>query len=147
MKALVVYDSTFGNTEAIAQAIAGALGVEARRVARVAPGDLVNYDLIVVGAPTNGGQATVPMRSFLKSLDKTTVGGIAVAVFDTRDTHRWVSIFGYAAKRMNKQLAGYGAKPVAEPEGFFVTGTKGPLKDGELERAEAWARSLSVPSA
>lgn len=144
MKALVVYDSTFGNTEKVAQTIAAALGAEARRASKTTPADLAGYDLVVIGAPTNGGQATPPMRAFLKSLGKGTAGGKAVAVFDTRDTHRWVSIFGYAAKRITKQLAGYGAVPVAEPEGFFVTGTKGPLKDGELERAADWAAKLTT---
>jgi flavodoxin len=147
MKSLVVYDSTFGNTEVIAQAIAVALDTDARRVTGVTLADLAGLDLLIVGAPTNGGQATAPMRAFLKSLDKNTVGGMAVAAFDTRDVHGWVSIFGYAAKRMSKQLAGAGARPVAEPEGFYVTGTRGPLKDGEKERAAGWAAKLAVPSA
>jgi flavodoxin I len=146
MKALVVYDSTFGNTEIIAQAIAQALGADARRAASLTPADLSGFDLVVIGAPTNGGQATPAMRAFLKSLDKQTAGGLAVATFDTRDVHRWVSIFGYAAKRMSKHLAGLGARPVAAPEGFFVTGTRGPLKDGEVERAAAWAARLAAPS-
>ena len=31
---------------------------------------------------------------------------------------------------------------VATPEGFIVTDTEGPLREGELERAAEWARGL-----
>jgi flavodoxin I len=146
MKSLVIYDSTFGNTEIIAQSIAAALGEDARamKAAAVTPADLENLELLVVGAPTNGGRATPPMQTFLKGLDRLAVKGVAYAAFDTRTVQKWVSIFGYAAKRIHKQLAALGGKPVAEPEGFFVTGTKGPLKDGETERAAAWARGLAA---
>lgn len=144
MKALVIYDSTFGNTELIAQAIAAALGegVPAVKAASVPPADLENLDLLVVGAPTNGGRATPPMQAFLKGLDRLAVKGVAFAAFDTRTVQKWVSIFGYAAKRIHKRLAALGGKPAAGPEGFFVTGTKGPLKAGEEERAAAWAKGL-----
>jgi len=144
MKALVVYDSTFGNTEIIARAIAAALGegVPAVKAAEVPPADLENLELLVVGAPTNGGRATPPMNAFLKTLDGLAVKGVAFAAFDTRTVQKWVSIFGYAARRIHKQLEKLGGKPAAGPEGFFVTGTKGPLKEGEEERAAAWARGL-----
>ena len=145
MKALVVYDSTFGNTEAIAQAMALALDCDALQCTKISPAEVTGFDLLIVGAPTNGGHATEPMRAFLKKLDKTMMHGRAVATFDTRDPHGWVSIFGYAAKRMSKRLAGLGARPVAEPEGFYVTSTRGPLKEGEKERAAAWAKGLAVP--
>jgi len=149
MKALVIYDSTFGNTEIIARAIAAALGegVPAVKAAAVPPADLENLDLLVVGAPTNGGRATPPMNIFLKGLDGLAVKGVAFATFDTRTVQKWVSIFGYAAKRIHKQLEKLGGKSAAPPEGFFVTGTKGPLKDGEEERAAAWARGMTGAAA
>lgn len=46
---------------------------------------------------------------------------------------------GYAAKRIANRLQKSGGELVAPPEGFFVEGTEGPLKDGELERAADWA--------
>jgi hypothetical protein len=33
-------------------------------------------------------------------------------------------------------------RPLAPPEGFFVLGTKGPLLEGEIERAVIWAEGI-----
>jgi flavodoxin I len=51
-------------------------------------------------------------------------------------------VFGYAAGRIARNLKGKGGTLVASPEGFFVTGTKGPLREGELERAAGWAKGI-----
>jgi flavodoxin len=75
-------------------------------------------------------------------LTQQSLEGIKVAAFDTRATSKFAKIFGNAAGRMAGQLTKKGGVPAASPEGFFVTGTKGPLKDGELERAAAWAKGI-----
>jgi hypothetical protein len=54
----------------------------------------------------------------------------------------FVNIFGYAAKPIGERLVKKGGDLNMPPEGFFVTGTEGPLKEGELERAADWARQL-----
>jgi len=51
MKALIVYDSTHGNTEKIAQAIGEAIEGEVLRVGEVHPADLQGFDLLIVGSP------------------------------------------------------------------------------------------------
>jgi hypothetical protein len=43
---------------------------------------------------------------------------------------------------MASKLLEKGVSLLAEPESFFVKGTEGPLRDGELERASKWARTL-----
>jgi hypothetical protein len=53
-----------------------------------------------------------------------------------------LGLIGYAAPRIGRQLRARGAQVVLEPEGFIVTGTEGPLKDGEEQRATAWAKEL-----
>ncbi len=53
------------------------------------------------------------------------------------------SVFGYAAKPISEKLRRKGAEIIAAPEGFFVKDTKGPLKEGELERAKKWALQFS----
>ena len=57
MKALIVYESMFGNTHAVAEAVAAglrpAVQTEVRRVAEVAPEAVAEADLLVVGAPTH----------------------------------------------------------------------------------------------
>jgi flavodoxin I len=68
--------------------------------------------------------------------------GVNVAAFDTRLTSRWVRIFSYAAPRMAGSLKELGATFLGSPEGFFVLGKEGPLKEGELERAALWAKEM-----
>ena len=58
MKALVIYDLTYGNTEKIAEAIGEAIGGQVLRVGEVNPADLKGFDLLFVGSPTHGGWYT-----------------------------------------------------------------------------------------
>jgi flavodoxin I len=146
MRALVVYDSFYGNTEEIAKAIGGAItggDVRVLRAGEVGPPELENISLLVVGAPTQGGRATPAVRDFLDRISKAEINGVDAAAFDTRVASKVAKIFGYAAGRIASSLKKKGANLVADPEGFFVEGTKGPLAEGELERAAAWGKGLS----
>ncbi|HUW96158.1 MAG TPA: flavodoxin family protein [Anaerolineae bacterium] len=144
MKTLVVYDSVHGNTEKIAQAIGEAVGgdVEVLHAGVVDPAELKTVDLLFVGAPTHGGRASPAMQGFLKEVQGSSLAGTSVATFDTRLTARWVRIFGYAAGRIGSTLKKKGGTLIASPEGFFVKGTEGPLKEGEVERAAQWAEEI-----
>jgi flavodoxin I len=141
MKAVVVYDSTYGNTEKVAQAIGEAIAAEVRRVGQVNPADLKGFDLVIIGSPTMGGRPTEAIQGLLKAVGPG-FKGANVAAFDTRLTSKWVRIFNYAAPRIAGSLKANGAVVLGSPEGFFVTGTKGPLKEGELERAAGWAKEI-----
>jgi flavodoxin I len=145
MKTLVVYDSLHGNTEKIAQAIGDAISGEVGvlRVGEVDVSRLKDFDLLLVGAPTHGGRASPPMREFLDRIQAPALEGINVAAFDTRLTTRWVKIFGYAAGRIAKSLKEKGGTLVGSPEAFYVQGSEGPLREGELERAAAWAKKIA----
>ncbi|MCR4407886.1 MAG: flavodoxin family protein [Anaerolineae bacterium] len=155
MKAMVVYDSIFGNTEQIAQAIGKALGfpedVEILRVGDVKPEQLMGLKLLIVGSPTRGFRPTPAITNLLKSVPKNALKGVKVAAFDTRialsDVNSpilsvFVKIFGYAAQPIADELTKKGGELTIPPEGFFVKGTEGPLKEGELERAAEWAKSI-----
>lgn len=155
MKALIVYDSMFGNTEKAAQAMAGALGeqaeVTAHRIGDVMPEALAGVDLLIVGSPTQGFQPTPAIKKWLDSLPARGLNGVKVAAFDTRMTVEdvnariftfLVKFFGYAAQPIANRLQKKGGELVAPPEGFLVNGKEGPLKEGERERAAAWASSL-----
>jgi len=144
MKTLVVYDSLHGNTEKIAKAIGAALTgeVEVLRVGEVDPSEVKTLDLLFVGSPTHGGRASPAMREFLDKVQALALEGTNVAAFDTRLSTRWVGIFGYAAGRIAKSLKKKGGTLVLSPEAFYVKGTEGPLKEGELERAAAWAKEI-----
>jgi len=67
-----------------------------------------------------------------------------VTAFDTRLPTRLVGIFGYAAARIADSLKRNGGTLIAPPEGFFVKGKEGPLKEGELERAAGWAKEIET---
>ncbi len=146
MKALIVYDSVYGNTEKIARAIAGALTpsgeVKVLRAGEVHPSELESVDLIVVGSPTQGGRPTLAIQDFLNKVPERTIKGVNVAAFDTRFSTKLVAIFGYAAGKIAGSLKTKGGTLILSPEAFFVKGKEGPLKDGELERAAAWAKGL-----
>jgi flavodoxin len=158
MKAMVVYDSAYGNTEKVAQAIGQALGrpeeVGVARAGNVRPEQLASLTLLVVGSPTQKFRPLGTVTGFLKGIPANGLKGIKVAAFDTRipqakvDEIRilafFVRIFGYAAKPIAARLEKKGGMLTVPPEGFYVSDTEGPLLEGELERAAGWARRIAA---
>jgi flavodoxin len=155
MKVLVVYDSVFGNTEKVAQAMGNALGGEAEvqtlRVGDVRPEHLSGLDALIAGSPTRAFSPTPAIKAWLRGLPANSLEGVRVAAFDTRVSLEdvdsalltfMVKLFGYAAEPIGKRLVRKGGKPAMPPEGFIVEGTEGPLREGELERAADWARQI-----
>jgi len=155
MKAMVIFDSVFGNTQKVAEAIASSLRTHAE-VELLRPSDqaipkLACLDLLIVGSPTRGFRPTEDMAGLLKRLPDNALRGVHVAAFDTRfkadelkspTTRFVVRTGGYAAKRIASRLQKAGGALVAPPEGFHVEDIEGPLKAGETERAAAWASSF-----
>jgi flavodoxin len=153
---MVVYDSAYGNTEKVAQAIGAALGtpgeVEVLRVGEIRPEQLAGLNLLIVGSPTQKFSPTGATTRFLKSIPEDGLRGVGVAAFDTRfpegeiDKVRilafFVRLFGYAAKPIADRLVKKGGELAVAPEGFYVGATEGPLLEGELERAAAWAQEI-----
>ena len=153
MQTLVVYDSKFGNTERIADAIArgaGTLGsvlvmdiAEAGGAGQRATG---RPDLMLIGGPTQRRSASPALRALIDTLPDS-LRGVPVATFDTRyRASTW--IMGSAAAEAAKVLRKLGSELVAPPESFFI-GRGGPLERqtleaGEIERAEAWGRSVGA---
>ena len=146
MNTVVVYDSQYGNTERIAQAIADTLRAFGQAQAvRVDPAHLVSFqgvDLLIVGSPTQGFRPTLAMQFLLGNVSYQSLRGLAVACFDTR--FRGALWKSSAAPRMARQLRTLGVEPIVPPESFFVKAMKqeGPLLAGEVERAATWARTL-----
>jgi len=146
MNALVVYDSLYGNTEAVAHAIGDALG----RVGSVAvlPAnhaewpDCSELDLVVFGGPTQRHGLSPAMSELLTGRHIGRTCGTAAAAFDTR-YHGTRLLTGSAAGVIARRLEELGCRVVAPPESFFVAGREGPLADGELERAVAWALDVA----
>lgn len=165
MRALVVYESMFGNTRKIAEAVAEGLSgyaeidvVEVGAAGR--PADDVG--LIVVGGPTHAHGMSRPgtrqgaakdagadlvsrgvgVREWLGSLPAAR-GPVAAAAFDTRfDKPVWLT--GSAARGAARHLQRRGYRLAALPESFFVGASSGPPAPGELDRARRWGQTLGV---
>lgn len=158
MKSILIYDSQYGNTEKIAQSIRDTLAEQVEvsliRVADFRPEMLEGVELLIVGSPTQKFKPTAAIKEFLKGISTSQLKGIRVAAFDTRLTQKnidntpvlpfFVKMFGYAADPIAKALQKGGGQLAIPPQGFYVVDTEGPLVEGELDRAAAWARKLCV---
>jgi len=165
MKALLVYESMFGNTQAVAEAVAE--GIAARMAVEVAEvgaiSSLVGTDigLLVVGAPTHAFNMSRPATrenashqarrgsvvSSKSGLREWLAGavlpaGIPAAAFDTKMMRPRLP--GSAAHAAEKRLRGKGCRLVGPVEHFYVTDTQGPLSAGELVRARAWGAAVGA---
>lgn len=141
MKAVVVYDSAYGNTRAIAEALASRLGSKAAAlpVDRFNAGKVRAGDLLVVGSPINGWRPTPKIMKALADLGAGGLTGVRAAAFDTRVK---LFIHGDAAKKITRALQDAGASIIARPMPFYVKGSEGPLLPGEEERATVWAERI-----
>ena len=136
-KALVVYDSVYGNTEKIAQALAKGLGdssvkVDTLRAELVKFDELTTYDLLVVGGPVHAWSATKPIKTFLERL-KTVKGlsGKKAFAFDTKLSRS--SLAGSVGGKIEGSLKGLGLTIVKPHETAVVKGSEGPLEEGAEE--------------
>lgn len=168
MRALVVYESMFGNTQEIAMGIASGLSkhlrtdlLEVGSAPYVLPADVA---LVVVGGPTHAFSMSRPssresaaqqaglvvskgvgQREWIDGLEVDPAHA-AFATFDTRlDKPRF--FWGSAARAAKKHLAKRGLKVLAA-QNFYVRGPGGPVTNalltGELERAIAWGEQLAL---
>jgi flavodoxin len=153
MRALIAYDSAFGNTERIARAIGDALSahgtVAVLRVGEAPIPDPAAIDLLIVGGPTQRHGLSPALTAWLRGLGRRTLAGLPAAAFDTR--YRMAAfITGSAAHVASVKLRRAGCRIVATPESFFIQRDTPPagekrrhdleqLEAGEAERAAAWA--------
>jgi flavorubredoxin len=136
-KALVVYDTVFGNTEKVAKALATGLesgGAEVKivRVNEVNFDELAEFDLLCVGSPTQGWNSTKPVQEFLerlKSLNSLT--GKKAFAFDTKMKSR---LAGDAGEKIEKKLKDAGLTIAKRSESAIVKGREGPLEENAEER-------------
>jgi hypothetical protein len=162
MKAVVVYESLWGNTAAVARAVAHGIGPEARCLTtdEASPEAIADADLVVAGAPVLGfhlggeqiraaiarDEAHAPkppdlshpsLRSWLDRLPRATGRS---AAFETRI---WWSPRG-ATGDIETRFERAGYRPIAKAQKFVVADKYGPLREGELERARRWGHELAI---
>jgi menaquinone-dependent protoporphyrinogen IX oxidase len=143
MNTLVLYESKFGNTERVAEAIALVLQESVpTRLAAVSDVDdcaeaLQGISLLVVGGPTHRHGVSTTLQETLACLEDHALEGVKVATFDTR-LHGPRVLTGSAGVGLERFLRKHGAWVVVPPMSFLVGATEGPLDSGELEHARAW---------
>lgn len=170
MKAVIIYESMYGNTRAIAEAIGAGLtpaaDVSVVRLADATPDLLGDADLVVVGGPTHvhGMSRPTTRKSAIEAAGKPgsglrlekDAGGAGVrdwlpglgrlsaagAAFDTRMSGP-VMFTGQASKGIASQLRRHGLTVISEPESFLVT-KDNELHPGEADRARGWGSSLAA---
>jgi len=146
MQALVVYFSRFGNTQQVAEAVAETLGAEGavrvRPMDQVTAADLAGLDLVVMGCPTHRMNLPEAVRPVFETLPRRVLRGTPAAAFDTSyKMSRWLARFT-AARKLAGKLRKLGGKRIVPPETFHVVEREGPLYEGEIERAKAWAATI-----
>jgi Flavodoxin len=165
MRAVVVFESMFGNTETIARAVGDGLSaflpVEVVAVGEAPEVLAEDVELLVVGGPTHAfglsrpdsrrtalrqagreiAAARTGLREWLAGLrDGQT--GTAAAAFDTRISRPRLP--GSAARAAERRLRRLGFHVVTHAQSFYVAGTAGPLLHGETERARHWAERVAI---
>lgn len=169
MRTLIVYESMFGNTRHVAEAIAAALKprseIEIVPVGKATPQLVAWADLVIVGAPTHvhgmsstnsrhsaADRVVQPGNTLQLEPEAEATGirewlatlpkgtGKAAVAFDTRIKAPSI-ITGRASTSIAKALHAHGFKLAIEPESFLVTSQSG-LVEGELDRAREWAEGL-----
>ena len=166
MRALVVYESVYRNTRAIAEGLEPLGAVEAKSIYETADSDPDQVDLLVVGGPTHMHGLTSSLsrrlaiqageedgveiergardqRGLRQWLAERSGGGRKAASFDTR-LDRSRTLTGVAARGIARRLHGCGYELLTKPESFLVEDAEGPLAAGELERARGWGAKLAA---
>lgn len=153
LKVLVVYDTVYGNTAKIAEALiaglGGAEGSQLLKTGKTALADLTQADLLLVGSPTHAGTYIEPVKAFLDQIPAGGLAGKPVVAFDTsfsKETQKGfmrvlISVMGFAAPKIGGALISRGGV-LLDAQSFIVLDTEGPLQEGEIERARAWAAAL-----
>jgi flavodoxin len=139
MKSLVIYDTFFGSTKALAEAIAKELECSAKIVSECSSSDLESLELLVLGSPIRGWRPSENTLNFIAGLKD--LKGLKAATFDTRVR---LFIHGDATKAMSKSLEKLGAQIIVSPTSFDVKTKEGTLFEGELEKAVEWAKQIKM---
>jgi menaquinone-dependent protoporphyrinogen IX oxidase len=150
MKGIVIYDSSFGNTRNIAEAISETLktsGIEVdsvyvKKVKELRAND---YNFLVLGSPTRFGTMSFTMKGFLEKMNSEQWLNKPFAAFDTELLNNIEKGEGSAAEKISIKLREKQMKqllPVLKAVVLKIRGVS--LKEGEIERAKEYARTLAI---
>lgn len=147
-KAIVAYESKYGNTKLAAETIVEGMNQVSGTKAILAELNDVDltqvgeFDIVMVGSPNHMGGATRSIRKFIDKLGKINLEGKQAVVFDTY----LGGDFEKAVKKMEKQIGEKtpGLKLVAPGLSIRVDGMKGPITDGELPKCKEFGIRIAT---
>ena len=147
MNTIVVYYSKFGHTRKVAESISRVFTANGKlhlvEAMELEGHDYGDVDLVIMGSPTHKMNLPEDLKTILKQLPRKLMKGKFFAVFDTSyEMSKFLSQFT-ASKKLKRKLRKMGGRLVVKPETFIVEGREGPLREGELERAAAWAVEIA----
>ena len=137
-RAIVIYDTKFGNTEKIAKALVrgmekGGVKADCVKADEADVNRLGEYDFLAFGAPTHAFGISKPMKAFFEKLKSVDLKGKKAFAFDTKFKSR---LAGSAAKGIEKRLNRFGLIIVKPYTSAIVKGSEGPLAEGMEESFE-----------
>lgn len=146
-RAIVVFDTNFGNTEKIGKSIStglrrAGLEVDCVNTSEARPESLRTYDLIVIGAPTQKFTASKNMKEFIGRVERGE--GLAGKNFFAFDTKLPSRFSGSAAKYIESRLEQMGLRAVAQRSSAIGRGSTFKLDDGEEKRFEEIGLELGM---
>ena len=149
VKGVVVYDTSFGNTEKVAETIAGTLKESGIEVDLFDVKDVKglsgkDYDFLVLGSPTKLGTMSFAIRFFFGKVNGEEWINKPFSAFDTELPDNLVNKEWSAAEKISEKLRDKGMKQLLPVLKAVVLGQKGPLKEGEVERTGDYARELAI---
>jgi menaquinone-dependent protoporphyrinogen IX oxidase len=148
MKGLIVYDTSYGNTKKIAETITETLKESEIEVdlfyvkdaKKVRPTD---YSFLVLGSPTKFGTMSFTIKFFLGKVKGEVWAGKPFAAFDTENPENMEKKEWSAAEKIAERLKEQKMNQLLPVLKVAVHDMKGPLVEGELKRAQDYARQLA----
>lgn len=148
-RAVVIYDTKFGNTEKVARALTCGLEQEGVKVdcAKVDEVDVdmqIDYDFVAIGGPTHMTSMSKPMKAFLEELKTVDMSGKTGFCFDTRVQSRLNRFdLNSAAKRIENKMKKMKVKIIKPRKSVLVEGREGPLETGAQQTFEQLGKELA----
>jgi flavorubredoxin len=147
-KVIVIYESKYGNTKLVAEAIIEGIseieGIEAilSELKEVDLNNIADYDAILVGSPNHFGGPTRSIKKFIDKLGKLNLKGKMFAVFDTYLGKDFKKAVKKMEKRINEKVSG--SKQLAPGLSIKVQGIKGSVSEGELPQCKEFGKKIAT---
>jgi menaquinone-dependent protoporphyrinogen IX oxidase len=149
MKGIVVYDTSYGNTQKVAETITETLkesGIEVDlfHVKDVKKLSAKDYSFLVLGSPTKFGTMSFAIRGFFGKVKSEEWMNKPFAAFDTENPENVEKKQGSAAEKIAEKLIEKKMNQLVPVLKALVFEMKGPPLEGEIERTKEYARELAV---